>query len=108
MSPRRLATELMGACASQPGLTPELLALVREAAKQLQTQGRKVEVYERLLHHLQGQIQVAMDPARVDAALQLICAWSYAHRCGNGALDNAAEIAHAFERIAQHLKMPTA
>lgn len=44
----------------------------------------KVEVYEALLHKIQLHAQVTMDHERVRILIGNICAWSYAHRCGNG------------------------
>jgi hypothetical protein len=47
----------------------------------------KVEVYEELLHTIQLHAEVTMRPEMVRMLLQRICAWSYAHRRGNGEID---------------------
>lgn len=47
---------------------------------------QKVETYERLLHAIQLHKEVTMNNNRLNALLNNICAWSYAHRVGNGTL----------------------
>ena len=48
------------------------------------TQKEKIAVYEDLLHNIQLYAVVTMDEERMKAIINRICAWSYAHRQGNG------------------------
>ena len=62
----------------------------------------KVEVYERLLHDIQLHSTVTMRPEAVRALIAKICAWSYAHRSGNGELSEAEQqqrINQAFQEL---------
>ncbi len=52
------------------------------------TQKEKIAVYEDLLHNVQLYAEVTMDEARMKAIIGRICAWSYAHRQGNGELSD--------------------
>jgi len=66
------------------------------------TDKEKVLQYERLLHAIQLNAEVAMDAARVGQLIQNICRWSYAHRVGNGELSDAeqdAVIRKAFDNL---------
>lgn len=46
----------------------------------------KVAVYEHLFHRIQLAYEVTLDSEQVRQYLDLISAWSYAHRKGNGEL----------------------
>jgi predicted ATP-grasp superfamily ATP-dependent carboligase len=48
----------------------------------------KVAVYESMLHSIQMHAVVNMNPAAVQEMINRICAWSYAHRVGNGELSD--------------------
>lgn len=48
------------------------------------TDKEKVKLYERFLHDLQMYAHVLMDQEKVAQLIKNACAWSYAHRCGNG------------------------
>ena len=66
------------------------------------TDKEKVLQYERLLHAIQLNAEVAMDSARVGQLIQNICKWSYAHRVGNGELSESeqnAVIKKAFDDL---------
>lgn len=57
----------------------------------MSTQKQKIEKYERLLHLIQMHREVTMDASQVRQLLDNICAWSYAHRRGNGELTEAEQ-----------------
>lgn len=62
----------------------------------------KVEMYESLLHKIQLHCQVTMDHEKVRTLVGNICAWSYAHRCGNGELsedEQLCRIKYQFDRL---------
>ena len=44
----------------------------------------KVRIYEGFFHQIQMHYAVTMDQGKVLDALNIIDAWSYAHRVGNG------------------------
>lgn len=44
----------------------------------------KVAVYEDFLHSVQMHCDVTMNNEQVRELLSRVCAWSYAHRSGNG------------------------
>lgn len=62
----------------------------------------KIAVYEDLLHSIQMHAEVALNNDQVKEIINRICAWSYAHRGGNGELSNKQQqeqIDHAFWRL---------
>lgn len=59
--------------------------LARQAAE-LEAARHKIKVYESFLHLLQMHAEVTMDRDRVRRLIERACAWSYAHRSGNGEL----------------------
>jgi len=59
----------------------------------------KVNVYEDLLHKIQMNAVIAMNPEEVEKIIKGICDWSYAQRSGNGELSQQEQE----ERIAQAL-----
>lgn len=69
------------------------------------TQKQKIEMYEALLHDIQMFANVAMDPEIVGDLISNICAWSYAHRCGNGELTDRQQqaiITRNFWKLRNH------
>lgn len=63
---------------------------------------QKVQGYATVLHRLQAFYAVALNPEKVKEQLDLISAWSYAHRAGNGELsheEQEALIEHAFHKM---------
>jgi hypothetical protein len=46
----------------------------------------KVNTYEDILHKIQMNADVVMNPGKVEKLIKGICDWSYAHRSGNGEL----------------------
>ena len=66
---------------------------------ELRTLREKVEAYESMLHSLQMYRSVTMDGPAINHMLDVICDWSYAHRRGNGEVDNDILVAKAFDRI---------
>jgi hypothetical protein len=68
----------------------------------LKTDQEKIEVYERLLHELQMNAEVALNAEGVRRLIGNICRWSYAHRTGNGELSDEQQqelIDKAFDRL---------
>lgn len=62
----------------------------------------KVAVYESLLHNIQMNAEVNMNEAAIKELIRRVCAWSYAHRSGNGELSEKQQqerIDHAFWRF---------
>lgn len=62
----------------------------------------KVEVYEALLHKIQLNAEVTMNHDRMRILIGNICAWSYAHRCGNGEIsedERTCRIKFQFDRL---------
>lgn len=62
----------------------------------------KVRVYEHVLHQIQMYREVVMSHEKVVELLDIIGAWSYAHRCGNGELteeEQQAGIDYQFDRL---------
>ena len=69
------------------------------------TQKEKIAVYEDLLHLIQLHAAVTMEPDKVQSLINRICAWSYAHRAGNGEKSEdrvIAEIDAAFWKLDPH------
>jgi len=52
------------------------------------TQKQRLEIYERFFHQVQLYHSVTLNESKVRDALDIISAWSYAHRVGNGKLDD--------------------
>lgn len=46
----------------------------------------KIRKYEELLHQIQMCAEVTMDNEKLKRLIKNICAWSYAHRSGDGFL----------------------
>ncbi len=68
----------------------------------MKTLKEKVEMYERFLHQLQMNAEVAMDADIVKQLITNACSWSYAHRCGNGMPteeEQQAMIDQAFDKL---------
>lgn len=66
------------------------------------TMKQKIQKYESLLHSIQMHAQVTMNHDRVAVLIDQICAWSYAHRSGNGEItdkEQQARIDKAFNRL---------
>ena len=62
----------------------------------------KIQKYEEFLHLLQLNAEVSMNPANVKKLIENACAWSYAHRRGNGELSDKQQnkiIEDAFEKL---------
>lgn len=66
---------------------------------ELRTLREKVEAYESMMHSIQMYRDVTMDSPAINHLLDVISDWSYAHRRGNGEVDNDIYIARAFSRI---------
>ena len=66
---------------------------------ELRTLREKVQAYESMLHSLHMYRSVTMDGPAINHMLDVICDWSYAHRRGNGEVDNDILVAKAFDRI---------
>lgn len=69
------------------------------------TAKQKVEVYEDLLHSIQLYSEVTMNNDQIREVIRRICAWSYAHRSGNGELTEKEQnegIDQAFWRLDLH------
>ena len=63
---------------------------------------QKVVTYEKFLHMLQLNAEVAMNPINVGKLIERACSWSYAHRRGNGELSEKQQqklIDAAFEKL---------
>lgn len=63
----------------------------------------KVEVYEDVLHTIQMYRCVTLDPPAIEHLLDTICDWSYAHRRGNGEIDNDEAVRFEFERMKERV-----
>lgn len=63
----------------------------------------KIAVYEKAFHMIQLYGHVAMNTAKLQELLGLICSWSYAHRCGNGELDNDKLVEKELENLKKFL-----
>ena len=66
---------------------------------ELRTLREKVQAYESMMHTIQMYRSVTMDSPAINHLLDVICDWSYAHRRGNGEVDNDILVAKAFDRI---------
>jgi hypothetical protein len=70
----------------------------------------KVCVYETLLHRIQLAQEVTMDANRVVELIDQICAWSRAHRVGNGEYSDEEQntlIKKAYERFYERSSVMT-
>lgn len=68
----------------------------------MKTLEEKVSKYEDLLHLIQLNYAVAMNPENVKKLLNNIDAWSYAHRSGNGMLsdeEQQEQVDRAFDKL---------
>ena len=62
------------------------------------------EVFRRVFHHINTHASITMNQEKMQEIIGAICAWSYAHRQGNGELsdkEQQALIDRAFDRIKQ-------
>lgn len=66
---------------------------------ELKTLRRKVEIYESLMHEVQLFRSVTMDEPALIHLLDCISEWSYAHRSGNGEIDNDALVKKHLDRL---------
>lgn len=76
-----------------------------DSSEDLSAVRRELGVWHSVAHSIQMYAMVTMDGVRLHKLIGLICDWSYAHRQGNGELDNDVLVAKALERLAnrQHL-----
>ena len=61
----------------------------------------KVKVYEKVFHDVQ-LLNIAMNNEKLQKLISIICDWSYAHRCGNGMLNEEEQnalIEHEFNKL---------
>lgn len=68
------------------------------------TQKQKIAQYEKFLHMLQLNAEVVMNKDNVGKLISRACAWSYAHRAGNGELsekEQQAMIDRTFEKLTE-------
>lgn len=63
------------------------------------TDREKVMIYENVFHRIQMYREVAMNQKKLTALLDIIGDWSYAHRMGNGMMDNAELVRKQLERM---------
>jgi len=66
------------------------------------TTEEKCIVYEQVLHDIQLFSSVIMDVNKMQKLISMIGSWSYAHRCGNGALTEEEQnemIEYEFKRL---------
>lgn len=47
------------------------------------TQKEKIEAYEHFFHQINMHAAITMNAEKVQEAIELICAWSYAHRANS-------------------------
>lgn len=64
------------------------------------TTQQKLSIAERLMHKIQAT-SVTCDYAKQRAIVEAVCAWSYAHRAGNGELDNDTLVEYAWSELAK-------
>ena len=67
------------------------------------TDKEKLEVWETLAHNLQMCRHATMDREKLTEIIDLMCNWSYAHRVGNGELDNDKVVAKFYEKMRAYL-----
>ena len=93
---RRLATRRRDA------LLQELDSIEKLLGVELPTTAEKLETYERIFHRIQLFAQVSMDNKKLGRTIENICAWSVAHRSGNGEHtqeEQDLQVAHEFKRL---------
>lgn len=93
---RRLATR------RRDELLQELDSIEKLVGHELPTTAEKLETYERIFHRIQLFAQVSMDNKKLGRTIENICAWSVAHRGGNGELteqEQDLQVAHEFRRL---------
>jgi hypothetical protein len=83
-------------------LLHELDSIEKLVGAELPTTAEKLETYERIFHRIQLFAQVSMDNKKLGQTIENICAWSVAHRGGNGELTQEEQdlcVAHEFKRL---------
>jgi len=63
------------------------------------TQKQKIEMYEQLLHDINTFAAIAMNPEMTSKLIGNICAWSYAHRQGNGEFSDREQSKLVYDRF---------
>lgn len=66
------------------------------------------EVFKRVFHHINTHAAITMNQEKMQEIIWTICAWSYAHRYGNGELteeQQQARIDSAFNKIKQIVRV---
>jgi hypothetical protein len=69
---------------------------------QIQELKEKVRVYEQVFHDIQFFSEVVLTSEKVVGIIDILCAWSRAHRSGEGPMTNKARarlIARQFNRL---------
>lgn len=61
---------------------------------------QKLAIAERLMHKLQAT-SITCDFDMQRAIVEAMCSWSYAHRAGNGELDNDELVEYAWKELAR-------
>ena len=64
------------------------------------TAQQKLAIAERLMHKLQAT-SITCDFDMQRAIVEAMCSWSYAHRTGNGELDNDELVEYAWKELAK-------
>ena len=59
----------------------------------------KVKVYENILHDISMFSSITMDPVIMEKIIDMINSWSYAHRQGNGIIDNKKLVDKIFIKL---------
>lgn len=88
-------SRLLQECAAKDSLITRLHNELSEAKN-------RINGYEKFLHAIQLNAEVAMDGNKVRKLIDRACTWSYAHRSGNGELseeEQKARIDKAFDRL---------
>lgn len=83
-------------------LLQQLDSIEKLVGPQLPTTAEKLETYERIFHRIQLFAQVSMDNKKLGRTIDNICAWSVAHRGGNGELTEQEQdlhVAREFKRL---------
>lgn len=65
----------------------------------------KIAIYERILHNIQLHKDVTMNHDKLRDLLDKISSWSYAHRCGNGELNNEKLVEEEMNSLKKFLNM---